>query len=132
VSRQYPGYSMLRPSMGPLFRDPKPARLTGNTDPATSRKAAGRVIASGTARADANYLLELIGLFPGHTMPWYRTQAERERQADPPEKKLSSPEWRQKLGRRTGELLEAELVHTRGEEDDCALWWPGPKKDEGH
>jgi hypothetical protein len=48
--------------------------------------------------------------------------AARERGGDP-------FQWRIKLGRRTGTLLDAGAVHARGKHDGKALWWPGMKPD---
>jgi len=112
--------------LGPLFsprteRDveiPTPARLTGSTDPATSRKAAGEVLADGTAETDAAYLVELVERFPGLTMVGYGAIAATKRGGD-------AFRWRLKLGRRTGTLQEAGAIHVDGEIDGMATWWPG-------
>lgn len=121
MSRQKPDAAEYRPSMGPLFEDP--ARLTRRDGPATSRIAAGEVIASGSAQVDLDMLVELVGRFPGRTLARYGEiaaveQAHREVAA-------SDYWWRLKLGRRTGDAVDAGLIHAKGREDGMQRWWPG-------
>lgn len=104
--------------LGPLFAPPI-ERLVGNTDPATSRKAAGAVRASGAVLDDAAYLVELIVRHPGCTMERYGELAAAARGGDP-------YRWRLKLGRRTGTLQQTRTIHLEGQEDGMSLWWPGP------
>ena len=93
---------------GPLF---------ARNDPQTSVQAAARAIASGTVKGDAAMLLRLVHDHPGKTMEWYGAWAAAENGGDP-------FLWRIKLGRRTGPLIAARLIHQRGEEDGKGLWWP--------
>jgi hypothetical protein len=121
VSRQKPDACELRPRIGPLF-DPPAGHLYAPDDQATSREAAHGAVATGLVGADARYLLDLIAAHPGETMETLGAIAARERGGDP-------FQWRIKLGRRTGTLLDAGAVHARGKHDGKALWWPGRKPD---
>jgi hypothetical protein len=102
---------------GPLFAPPI-ERLVGNTDPATSRKAAEAVRASGAVLDDAAYLVDLIERHPGGTMAGYGALAAAMRGGDP-------YRWRLKLGRRTGTLQAIGAIHADGQEHGMSLWWPG-------
>lgn len=100
---------------GPLFRL---RDLSHTSDPATSVKAAASVIANGTASGDAAYLLHLVTSYPGLTMSAYGAIAADEYGGDP-------FVWRIKLGRRTGTLKDAGLIHPNGELAGLSKWWTG-------
>lgn len=115
MSRQRGDVHELGP--GPLFA-PRIERLVGNTDPASSRKAAGAAKASGTVEGDAAYLVDLVREHPGSTMAELGAIAAAARGGDP-------FRWRLKLGRRTGGLVGH--IHIDGERDGMSLWWVGPR-----
>lgn len=117
MSRQPPDPFETNNLAGGLF-DPNPNRLHRQDDPATSRAAARAAVEDGTAKDDATYLVSLILLRPGCTMAEYGAVAAAERGGD-------GFRWRLKLGRRTGELKDAGLIHVAGERNGLSLWWPG-------
>jgi hypothetical protein len=120
VSRQKPD-AHEADNGGPLFGAPPVSHLSHTADPATSRQAAVNHIASGRMAGDALLLLSLIEDCPGETMAVYGVMA-RERT-----RCLDDFKWRLKLGRRTGTLKDAGLIHIAGERDGMSLWFPGPE-----
>lgn len=119
---------MARHDLGPLFEAPRLRELSHASDPHTSVKAAARAVRQGVVQGDTAILLDMIHSRPGLTMAEYGAQAAFEAG---PAGGLDAYQWRLKLGRRTGPLLERRLVHTEGERDGMALWWPGRRPSEG-
>ena len=105
-----------------LKPDPEAHAYAHRTDPGTSREAAEKAVASGMVEADAQILLSLIQGLPGSTIPELaRAMIEQ------CEVKAEFEYTRQRLGRRTGDLVRLKLAHARGKRDGCQLWWPGPE-----
>lgn len=99
----------------PLFA-PKVTQISGATDPATSVKAAAKVISSGRLGADQRWVLDLVRGRPGSTCPELAKAATYD----------VDEAVRQRIGRRLPELMRAGLVHREGERDGMSIWWPGP------
>lgn len=120
MSRQRSDPNEMAANFGPLFNMPA-KHLSGATDPATSKKAAAKIVSSDAlARAQA-VALAFVRNNPGSTAKELGRAA------------LSAfggghdvEFYRQKIGRRLNELEKCGLVHRDGERDSCALWWPGP------
>ena len=93
-----------------------------STDPETSRDAAEKAVESGLALKDRALLLQLLIANPGSTIP---ELAEISYRGAP--HNLGVEHERQRLGRRTGDLVRLKLAHARGKRDGCQLWWPGPE-----
>lgn len=109
-----------RDNGGELFSPPPVTHLHHTDDPETSRKAAVRILKSGTLGHDQWSALDGIRRHPGSTckeLAGFRLSED----GDP-----RGFEWvRQSIGRRLNELEKAGLIHRRGERDGCSLWWPG-------
>lgn len=118
MNRQRPDPSEFPADLGPLFR-PRLRELAGATDQPTSVRAAATVLADGTADVDSRLLLTLIENHPGSTMEGLGQHAAALHGGDP-------FRWRIKLGRRTGPLKRADLIHATDGSDGLALWWSGP------
>jgi hypothetical protein len=91
--------------------------------PETSHEAAVRVEASGQVERDADLLLRLVAATPGHTIPEYAGSL--------CEDKAKLEFYRQRLGRRTGDLVKKGLIHAKGKRDGCQCWFPGKGVENG-
>lgn len=132
MSRQRPDPSETPVDFGPLFKAKQAFAetiaeggidhlrmrlrdLSHVNDPATSVKAAAEVLSNGTVESDTEYLLDLMGRYPNHTMAALGAIAAHERGGD-------AYRWRLKLGRRTGPLKDAGLIHVSGENNGMSTW----------
>lgn len=104
--------------MTPLRPDPEAHAYARRNDPDTSREAAEKAVESGLVLKDRALLLQLLLANPGSTIPELARILSREGGGD-------MEACRQRLGRRTGDLVRFKLAHTRGKRDGCQIWWPG-------
>lgn len=119
MSRQRPDPAEVPLSLGPLFDRPL-SRLAAPSDPETSRAAAVQSSASGAMSRARRLALAWVRRHPGNTTKALGLRAFVFYGIGDPET------WRQRIGRRLNELLDAGLVRRDGvAADGCARWWPG-------
>jgi hypothetical protein len=120
VSRQRPDPLEMAADLGPLFSTaPRLRELAHTSDPSTSIRAAAEVSASGELSRARRLALAWVRRKPGCTAKELGLRAYVFYGFKDPEW------WRQRIGRRLNELLDAGLIRREGARDGCACWWPG-------